>query len=293
MHVYDRVKNQPLPDYEVLLEKERSLFEKEYDRYYIKGETKPKTIGEPYLLHNHLSKKGVLLVHGLMAAPEEVREWAEFLYSKGYTVYAPRLAGHGTSALDLSTRCFEEWMESVDRGHAILKTCCEKIVIGGFSTGAGLALYQALKKPNDFDAVVSISAPLSFKGLSSDFVELLHAWNLFSKGIGKERFCLEYVTNHPDNPEINYHRCPVKGIVEVRALMRRVYRCLPDLRIPSLIIQGKNDPKVDRRSGLRLSRRIRASESYYREIDFHLHGIIRGIIARNVFNEVEKFLNTL
>jgi hypothetical protein len=38
-----------------------------------------------------------------------------------------------------------ELMASVDRGVDILKTCCDKIVIGGFSTWAGLALYQAIQ----------------------------------------------------------------------------------------------------------------------------------------------------
>ncbi|MCP4720934.1 MAG: alpha/beta fold hydrolase, partial [Desulfobacteraceae bacterium] len=245
------------------------------------------------LLRRSSSKTGILLVHGLMAAPEEVREWAQFLYSKGYTVYAPRLAGHGTSAIDLSARRYGEWMESVDCGVDILKTCCEKIVIGGFSTGAGLALYQAIQKPNNFDGVISISAPLKFKGLSANFVEILHAWNIFAYKFGVKRLAKVYAQNHPDNPHINYHRCPIQGIVEVKALMKKVYNSLASLRIPTLIIQGKNDPKVDGQSGKKIFRQISRPGAYYKEIDFHLHGIVRGPIASSVFDEVEKFLNTL
>ncbi len=276
-----------------LYEKERRLFHEEYNLYFMEGETKAKNIGEPYLLHNPSSKKGILLVHGLMAAPEEVREWADFLYSKGYTVYAPRLAGHGTSAVDLSTRSFDEWMKSVDRGHAILAECCEQIIIGGFSTGAGLALYQALQKPNDFDAVISISAPLKFKGNPIKLVEPLHAWNSFMKSSGIKRLRKDYAKNHPDNPQINYHRCPIRGFVEVRALMRNVYKSLPALSVPSLIMQGGDDPKVDGQSGQMIFNRIDRSDKYYREIDFHLHGIVRGGIACSVFDEVEKFLQII
>lgn len=293
MEISDRIKKEPTFDYKDLLEKECQLFNKEYSFNFIKGETKPKNIGEPYLLHNAASKIGVLLVHGLMAAPEEVREWAEFLYSKGYTVCAPRLAGHGTSAVDLSTRRSEEWMESVDRGYTILKTCCKKIVIGGFSTGAGLALYQAIRRPSDFSAVISISAPLIFKGVSVNFVEALHAWNRFASSLRAKRFCKLYTRNHPDNPHINYHRCPVQSIVEIRALMKKVYKSLPSLAIPSLIMQGKNDPKVDGQSGQRIFHRIKHSYTYYKEIDFHQHGIVRGSIALGVFDEVEKFLNII
>jgi len=88
----------------MLVDAEKELFEREYRRYFVDGETKPKQIGEPYLLENPRSAQGVLLVHGLMAAPEEVREWAEYLCAQGYSVYAPRMAGHGTSSADLSHR---------------------------------------------------------------------------------------------------------------------------------------------------------------------------------------------
>ncbi len=39
---------------------------------------------------------GIVLAHGLLSAPMEVRLLAEFLYEKGYSVYCIRLPGHGT-----------------------------------------------------------------------------------------------------------------------------------------------------------------------------------------------------
>jgi len=126
-----------------LMRRESLLFAGDYRKHFLAGETKPRQIGEPYLLHHAETNRGILLIHGLMAAPEEVRQWADFLYSRGYTVYAPRLAGHGTSVADLAQHNYSDWVDSVNRGHAILKTCCEQIVVAGFSTGAGLALHQA------------------------------------------------------------------------------------------------------------------------------------------------------
>ncbi len=275
-----------------LVENQLNLFKKEYQKYFLEGETKPEHIGKPFLLRNPTSKTGVLLVHGLMAAPEEVRELGDFLYSKGYTVYAPRLAGHGTSAIDLSSKKYPDWIRSVDHGIDILKTCCHKIVIGGFSTGAGLALYQAIQKPDTFDGVISISAPLKFKGISTNFVELIHGWNRLVTQLGMGQLAKVYAKNHPDNPQINYHRCPIQGIVEVKALMKQVSKSLSSLKIPTLIIQGKNDPKVDGQSGQKLFQKINHPHSFYKEIDFHLHGIIRGPIAREVFETVETFLVT-
>jgi esterase/lipase len=276
-----------------LMQHESLLFERDYIKHFLAGETKPRPIGEPYLRHHPETNRGVLLIHGLMAAPEEVREWADFLYSRGYTVYAPRLAGHGTSALDLAKRNYTDWVESVNRGHNILKTCCEQIVVAGFSTGGGLALHQAITKPGAFAAVISVSAPLKFKSISSGFAEHVDRWNSILRNIGIKSLCRDFVPNHPDNPHINYHRCPVRSIVQVKALMKKVYAVLPALSIPALIIQADNDPKVEGKSGRKIYDRISSAEKKYREIHFHLHGIVRGEITRDVFPEVENFLNRL
>ncbi len=276
-----------------LADQESLLFERDYQNYFLAGETKPRHIGKPYLLHNTATKRGVLLIHGLMAAPEEVREWADFLYSQGYTVYAPRLAGHGTSATDLARHSYKDWTDSVNRGHAILKTCCEQIVVAGFSTGAGLALHQALFKQNAFLAVISISAPLRFKSISSCFAEQVDGWNVFLHTLGIKRMRKDFVPNDPDNPHINYHRCPVRSIAQVKALMKIVYKALPSLSIPALIIQATNDPKVEGRSGRKIFERIASPDKTYRDVDFHLHGIVRGEISRHVFPHVLTFLNRL
>jgi esterase/lipase len=283
-----------------LIDQELSLFEKEYHQYFLEGESKSKEIGRPYLLHNETAKHGVLLVHGLMAAPEEVREWAEFLFAMGYTVYAVRMAGHGTSATDLAVREASEWVASVDRGHEILKSCCEHISIAGFSTGASVALYQAIKKPTAFDTLICISAPLKFKKLSTHFAEPVHAWNQLSQAwdnsaLGKVaktgQFRKEFATNHADNPHINYLRCPVHSIVQIKRLMSEVCENFSNISIPTLVIHGTNDPKVDVQSSREIFARIQSNHKQYKEVDFHLHGIIRGEITRQVFKEVQTFLN--
>ncbi|PKN53719.1 MAG: hypothetical protein CVU55_00930 [Deltaproteobacteria bacterium HGW-Deltaproteobacteria-13] len=276
-----------------LVQQESLLFERDYKKYFLAGETKPRHIGEPYLLHHAETNRGVLLIHGLMAAPEEVRPWADFLYSRGYTVYAPRLAGHGTSAADLAQKSYCDWVDSVNRGHNILKSCCEQIVVAGFSTGGGLALHQALTKPKEFAAVISISAPLKFKSISSSFAEYLDLWNSFLSAIGIKSMRRDFVANHPDNPHINYHRCPVRSIVQVKALMKKVSAALPTLSMPALIIQAGDDPKVEGGSGRKIFDRILFPGKTYREVHFHLHGIVRGEITLDVFPEVENFLTRL
>lgn len=275
---------------DALLEAESALFTQEYEKNYAAGESKPPEIGMPFFLRAPDSDTGVLLIHGLMAAPEEVREWANFLFAKGLTVYAPRLSGHGTSSKDLSVRNYPDWLNSVDRGHAILKTCCKKIIVAGFSTGAGLALQSVILKPRDFEAVIAVSAPLQFKSFSSRFAELLHGFNLLCNDLGMSKFARKFLKNDADNPHINYLLCPVSSFAQVKALMRRVRRSLPDIAIPALVIQANQDPKVAPESGPGIFQRLGTDKKHFAWIEFNRHGIVRGRIALDVFREVESFL---
>lgn len=273
-----------------LLADESALFINEYEKNYAAGESKPPDVGMPFLLYAPQSDVGVLLIHGLMAAPEEVREWANFLYAKGLTVYAPRLSGHGTSSEDLSVRSYHDWLASVDRGHAILKTCCKKILVAGFSTGAGLALQSAILKPHDFEAVITVSAPLKFKSFSSSFAELLNGFNHFCNLIGMDNLARKFVKNDADNPHINYLLCPVSSFVQVKKLMRNVRQSLSEIDIPVLVIQAKNDPKVAPESGPTIFQHLGSDKKHFAWVDYHMHGIVRGGIALDVFKEVESFL---
>jgi carboxylesterase len=276
---------------ERLLAAEVDLFAREYEQYYVAGESKSPDIGRPFFLHAPEADTGLLLIHGLMAAPEEVRPWAMFLHEKGFTVYAPRLAGHGTSSRDLSRRTFQDWLDSVNRGHAILKTCCKKILLAGFSTGAGLALQSAILKPNHFEAVISVSAPLRFKSFLSRFAEISNRFNHLCLSSGLGNLAREFVRNDADNPHINYLRCPVSSFVEVKNLMRQVRRSLPDITIPALIIQAVRDPKVAPESGPAIFKHLGSEKKQFAWVDHDKHGIIRGDIAGDVFKMVESFLS--
>jgi 1-acyl-sn-glycerol-3-phosphate acyltransferase len=120
-----------------LIEKSNVDFTRAYNQFYVEGESKRKRIGRPIFLKGSRNA-GVLLIHGYMAAPREMGAFAQYLYEQGFTVYAPRLAGHGTAPEDLAQTRYEQWVASAEEAYVVLRHSCSKIVIGGFSTGAGL-----------------------------------------------------------------------------------------------------------------------------------------------------------
>lgn len=275
------------------LVQDRQIFHADYAKHFIEGESKPMSVGEPFLQKHLLGNKGVILVHGYMAAPEEIRPLADVLYRHGYSVYAARLRGHGTSPEDLAAQSWREWYESVNRAYMIMKNTMKACAIVGFSTGAGLALLQAANKPGCFAGVISINTPARLQDRSARFSPLLVGWNAFLSALRTQKGRKEYVSNSPENPQINYRRNPIRGVYELDRLMKYVRTRLADVRDPVLVIQGSDDPVVNPVSGMEIFSRLGTANKQLVQISADHHGILRGKEADGVKEKVLVFLKSV
>ena len=270
---------------------DRELFERDYGEYYIAGESKPKEIGRPFYLKHFFPRRGFIMVHGYMAAPEEIRPLADFIYRNGYSVYGARLRGHGTAPEDLAGRNWEKWYDSVSRAYIIMKNSVRSFAIGGFSTGAGIALLQSANKPGRFRGVVSINAPLRLQNISSKFSSAVVMWNKLLSTINVNKGRMEFVTNKPENEHINYFRNPVAGVSELGKLMKVVEDRLKLVSDPALIVQGSDDPVVNPVSGLEIFAQLGTERKQLVRIYAKHHGILRGKEASDVQARVLEFLD--
>lgn len=267
-------------------------FERDYKKFFIQNESKPEKIGKPFLLKRIFgNRRGVLVVHGYLAAPEEVRALSTYLYHSGYTVYTVRLRGHGTSYEDLATRRWESWYQSVNRGYVIIKNLCREFAIVGFSTGGDLALFQAALKNDHFKCVVSINAPLHLKNIASNFASTVVFWNKLLGKMHIEKGRFEYVENRPENPHINYFKNPIAGVRELERFMDVVRKNLKQVSIPALIIQGSHDPVVNPESADEIFEKIGSKRKELIKIHASRHGIVNGEGSPYVFRRVAQFLD--
>jgi len=265
-------------------------FQKDYAEYKIEGETKPFSVGMPYLLKGRSRNIGIVLSHGYMATPLEVRQLAEYLNRLGFWVYAPRLKGHGTSPEDLATRSFLDWRESIDLGYAIISCICKKVVAGGFSTGAGLALDLAVRV-KAVAGVFAVSAPMRLKDFSARFAPAVDMWNRLMERARQVGAKKEFVENKPENPHINYLRNPISGVVEVDRLMDELEPRLADLKVPVLVVQSRGDPVVDPRGSREIFESIGSTDKEYLLFNFNRHGILLGEGAPKVHRAIGEFIN--
>lgn len=274
-----------------LLTQSVSEFEKDYNTFFVEGESKPKEVGMPLLIKGKSRDTGVLLVHGYMAAPLEVKELATYLGRMGLWVYVPRLKGHGTSPDDLAARTYHDWVVSVDTGYAILSNTCKRVIVGGFSVGAGLALDLAARV-DDIKGVFAVSPPLRLQDFSSKFVPAVDVWNRLMEKVHLEGAKKEFVENRPENPHINYFRNPISGILELERFMEALEPKLSDIRVPALVVQSQGDPVVAPSGSKRVFDLLGSEDKVYILFNFDRHGILLGDGAHKVFKAIGDFIGT-
>lgn len=275
-----------------LMKKAILEFEEDYKTYYIEGESKKKDIGTPFLIKGSSREMGVVLFHGYMAAPFEVKELAKYLGRRGFWVYVPRIKGHGTSPEDLATRKYTDWMESVDEGYAVISNLCKRVVAGGFSNGAGLAL-DLTARIEDMEGVFTVCPPLRLKDFSSKFVPALDFWNKFMDKVHIDSGQKEFVENNPENPHINYLRNPISGLRELERLMDSVESKLSAIQAPTLVIQSYGDPVVDQTGSRKVFELLGSEDKSYILFNFDRHGILLGDGAHRVHKAIADFIDHL
>jgi esterase/lipase/1-acyl-sn-glycerol-3-phosphate acyltransferase len=267
-------------------------FQADYREFQIEGESKPMEVGRPYLIKGRSDRLGIVLCHGYMAAPLEVRELAEFLGRQGFWVYAPRLRGHGTSPQDLAQRSYQDWLRSVDRGYALMAGVCRQVAAGGFSTGAGLALHLAARVKT-LAGVFAVSAPMRLRDFNARFAPAVDMWNRLMERANRAGAKMEFVENRPENPHINYTRNPVSGVREIERLMDDLEPRLSGIEIPALVVQSSNDPVVDPRGSEKIFKRLGSRDKKYVLFSMNRHGILLGEDSEKVHRVVCDFLRQL
>jgi esterase/lipase/1-acyl-sn-glycerol-3-phosphate acyltransferase len=272
-----------------LMEKMNVDYSHAYNTHYIEGESKKKRIGRPLFLKHDNEIAGILLIHGYMAAPEEMKSCAQYLHGNEFTVFVPRLAGHGTAPEDLAGTSYEQWVESVEEAYVVLRHSCDKIIIGGFSMGAGLALELACRV-KDYQAVFAVAPPMQLNDLGSYFVPAIDAWNSMIKKIRLSSIAKEFLENDPENPHINYTRNPVAGIHQLEMLMDQLSPQLKTMEKPVLVVQSRKDPVVSPKGTQRLFEKLGSKVKEYYLFDYDRHGILTGRGVERVFQSIENFI---
>ncbi|MCV6607271.1 MAG: alpha/beta hydrolase [Campylobacterales bacterium] len=260
------------------------LINEDLNNFYLAREKfkdrKPENIGKPRFYDGE-KDEGVVIVHGFSSSPKETQEIGDFLNKQGYKIYLVRLDGHGTAPADLATKNHNQWYNSFNLGYKILNVKCKKVHICGFSTG-GLIILQGAYKKNFLGKTISINAPLKTESIKIHFVSLVKIWNQYVS----DEYKKESMEHYPENPDSNYSEYYFSSISQLKELMEYTEKILQKIKLPTLVIQGSDDPVVDPISGDEIFENISSKDKKLVKLNFKNHGIIRGKNSQKVFKEV-------
>lgn len=244
----------------------------------------------PFLLRPiHPNGVGILLIHGLLAGPAEVRDYARYLSGQGYTVLGVRLRGHGTSPYALRDQSRDDWYASVRRGFNILRLHSERIAAVGFSTGGALALRLAAERRAELTAVVALSVPVRFINPALMLVPLLHGTNKVLEWVPPYQGVKYFIDNATEHPRINYTHVPVRSLYQLRQLIEELDQSLGRIEIPTLIIYADRDPVVSPKSAPNLMDKLGALDKRLVMVPAECHGILMEN-AGGTWQAIDEFL---
>ncbi|MGE7763380.1 alpha/beta hydrolase [Peribacillus sp. NPDC097895] len=175
---------------------------------------------------------GILICHGFNGTPQSVRYLGENFAAKGFTVFAPRLAGHGTDELEMETILYKEWIQDVEMAYAKLKRTCTHVFAIGQSMGGALILDLATKVA--CDGILTINAALQ-----------VPEYEVY-RNQSDPRFIPEGKADIKDatTKEITYDQVPSKAINQLLDIMEHTSQRLENITCPILIFHSPEDHVV-------------------------------------------------
>ena len=188
---------------------------------------------------------GVLLVHGFTGSPYEMRPLGEALAEVGIGSACPLLRGHGTHPDDMLGYRYTDWVEDVERALDGLLARHARVAIVGLSMGGTLALNVAARRAGDdrIAGLVTIGAPLVLDDWRLGFASLIVKvvkWQAWGKPDIKDRSLW-------DRP-VAYRRIRTRAIMELLGLLAETRGRLGGVRLPTLIVQARDDHIVPPRN---------------------------------------------
>jgi carboxylesterase len=203
----------------------------------------------------------ILLFHGVTATIAEVRLLANRLFVEGFSVASPLLPGHGTTPTELNHCRWQDWTAAAEASYKEFSHRCETIVVGGESMGALLACWIAARQPEA--AVLLLYAPAISVPSLRKASRISWIIPLVRKRIGKDGL-----------PWKGYTVWPLRAAHQMFQLQRTVIECLPNIRQPTLVFQGRFDRTIHPDSGKLIMDRIASPHKVLHWLDHSSHCIL-------------------
>ncbi|HEY0754192.1 MAG TPA: alpha/beta fold hydrolase [Ktedonobacteraceae bacterium] len=186
------------------------------------------------------TRGGILLLHGYGSTPQQLRSWGLALAQAGFSVEVPLLPGHGTTAEDLDTTGWSDYLKCAETYFKKLRARHQHVFVGGICLGGMLAAWMEIQHPKRIAGLLLMNVPFkSPKGGSMKIGRRLIK-------LGKRFFHLPanavFVAD-PDAPAvISYNKLPIEPMGTILPYFELIRKRAPKIQCPSLVFTSKLDP---------------------------------------------------
>jgi carboxylesterase len=209
---------------------------------------------------------GCLVTHGFMASPGEVGWLGQHLAEQSYTVYVPRLAGHGIDPKHMRRMRWQDWYAQMQDGYHLLRQQCEKVIVIGHSMGGLLSILLAANE--QVDALVVAATPISAgekdpKLRYSRLTDLIRPY-LYFPTEPELRAKIEAEQRQRGDSiimgRVHYHKWSTRAIYEYYAVERAARQQLSQVTTPLLLLYAEQDETATIESAETIAARVRSSK---------------------------------
>ncbi|MDD5110822.1 MAG: alpha/beta fold hydrolase [Patescibacteria group bacterium] len=247
--------------------------------------------GEPIFIDRN-SSTGILMLHGFTSTPHQFREMSQYLADHGYTVFAPVVAGHGTSPRELAKTTVADWQQSVEEAFQFFRGKVKRIFCIGNSFGGNLAFWLAHRHPEAFSGIVSLGTPITLRW--QRFINFrLRTYGKFKtyyRKLGRD-YEIDYIDLAD---QVSYPVIPIASLRQFLHFIRAI--TLPTLHtvtVPTLMIQADRDPVVHPKSVQYIHEHLGSDYKKVYWLSGRYHNLPDSNRRGEIFHKVIEFIEDL
>lgn len=184
----------------------------------------------------------VLLLHGFGDTPQTLRELGAVLHADGWTVLAPLLPGHGRTLPGFARSRGADWEAAARNAYRELRQRHPAVCIVGLSMGGALAARLAAQEEG-VSSLVLVSPYLGMPARISSAASLYRVLTLLTPYVGGQpnRSIHDPVARAKS---LGFGVTTPRLVRELREVARRGRQALPNLRVPTLMLQSREDNRI-------------------------------------------------
>ena len=189
--------------------------------------------------------RGALLLHGFGDTPQSMRGLAEHLHARGWTVRVPLLPGHGRTLEVFAASRRADWYAAALAAHDALRRETPMVALIGQSMGGALAVRVAAARP-DVAALVLLAPYLTMLPWVGRLARLHLLVSLFTPYL-RSRTSASIHDAAARAKALGYGYASPRLLRELQHLVRDAWSEVPQVRVPTLMLQARQDNRISPR----------------------------------------------